>query len=163
MIVSACNSLCIEIDHFIERLNKEGHGWRWRRLRGSRRDFPQFGLIGFRPGRGRLSVLFSGSGRKKIQTCLDVVSQENTNLLARLRAEKRRAEPGRANSVCFVEDELLARIITRNRHGKSEAQQQPQQAEQPALERTHLPLPALYVWPSEMSQADTKASFRRCK
>lgn len=42
-------------------------------------------------------------------------------------------------SVCFVEDELLARIITRNRHGKSEAQQQPQQSKQPALERTHLP------------------------
>ena len=163
MIVRACNSLCIQIDHFIERLNKEGRGWRWRRLGSSRRDFPQFGLIGFRPGRSSLSVLFSGSRRKKIQTCLDVVSQENANLLARLRAEKRRAKLGRADSVCFVEDELFARIIPRNRHGKSEAQQQPQQAEQPALERAHLTLPALYVWSSEMPQAHTKAGFRRCK
>ena len=29
MIAISCNSLCIEIDHLIEGLNKEGRGRRW--------------------------------------------------------------------------------------------------------------------------------------
>ena len=94
---------------------------------------------------------------KKIQACLNVVSQQNTNLFARLRAEKRRAEPGRANSVCFVEDELLARIITRNRHGKSEASNNPNNPSNPPSSVLHLPLPALNVWSFEMPQTNTKA------